>query len=97
MSEQSSSEQIVPGDVCVLVGLTLYSEYNGTEVTITGPLEWSRSRVVRTGEIYEGWHYPAADGYCYRPENLRKKKPPREDLRIVRWDECPWQPESLHA
>lgn len=29
------------------------------------------------------------------PEYLRKKKPPREDLRVVRWDQCPWQPAGV--
>ena len=28
---------------------------------------------------------------------LRKKKPPRDDLKKVTWDECPWKPASIKA
>lgn len=28
---------------------------------------------------------------------LRKKRPPREDLQVVRWAECPWQPEQVRV
>lgn len=28
---------------------------------------------------------------------LLKKRPPHEDLQVVRWDECPWQPEVFRV
>lgn len=82
----------IPGDI-----------YNGTEVMIVGRLEEREWFYFRSGKIDSGLAYLIdGDGLpfgvmCCRPQFLRKKKPPREDLRLVRWDECPWQPQQVPA
>jgi hypothetical protein len=30
-------------------------------------------------------------------DELRKKRPPRDDLKLVRWSECPWQPQTVNS
>ena len=76
-------------------------EYDGTEVLITGPLEMRNSRVLFSGEVTARLRYAirAHDGknFCVQPHSLKKKRPPREDWRLVRWSECPWQPQTVNS
>jgi hypothetical protein len=100
------SEQFEVGEVAIWVKP---GPNYGMEVTIIGPLQKARPRNSNTNEVVEGWYYqidPPANAHYgpYRskdprrwaaPEHLRKKPPKREDLQLVRWSECPWQPEVL--
>lgn len=97
MNAPLSSDPLRVGDVCILVNLKISTWDNGKEVTITEPLRLLRTVNNVTKEPSVKQRYKASDGFWYSPENLQKKKPPREDLRIVRWDQCPWQPESIHV
>jgi hypothetical protein len=104
MDTLPSDYQLQVGDVCVLVGLVIATHKNGNEVTIVGPARLARFRDTITRELSEiELRYPTserdADGrpIHYRACNLRKKRPPREDLQIVRWDQCPWQPDEVRA
>jgi hypothetical protein len=74
---------------------------DGVEREVIGAYAW---RTFRAPCDFTG----ATGGYCYLimksfgpacawPWQLRKKKPPREDLQLVRWSECPWQPESINV
>lgn len=73
---------------------------NGQECTITGPLEFATARDRIDGSIDSNWGYDVedAEGRWFAFENeLAKRKPPRDDLSVVRWADCPWQPERVRA
>lgn len=38
---------------------------------------------------------PKGTGWGATHDQLRKKPPPRDDLALVKWFECPWQPKML--
>lgn len=82
----------------------------GREVTIVGPPKFARVRSTWTDTVRLQWSYPiecpdavygpyksAVPQSWAEPKYLRKKKPPREDLKVVRWDQCPWQPETINV
>ncbi len=99
--EQPASEQYAIGEVAIYwrPGATGH----GQEVTIVGAPSWRHVRDRVTGVLVNRFVYPLAelspDGkrWSVSPDRLRKKKPPRKDLEVVRWDQCPWQPESLNV
>ena len=73
----------------------------GSEVTIASGLvlrrpKWPDGKIDVPMYVYL-IHTSEGRQYCCPPGWLRKKKPPREDLSVVHWDQCPWQPESLRA
>jgi hypothetical protein len=83
---------------------------HGKELTILSGMEWRRTVCTLTGDIAEGWRYrcdmpnvtcgpynSATPVWWVAPEFLRKKRPPRDDLQLMRWDQCPWQPESINV
>ena len=84
---------------------------HGKELTILSGMQWRRTRGSSDGIVREGWRYECdatnlVEGpYSAKPgqktfvapEYLRKKRPPRKDLEVIRWDQCPWQPESVRA
>lgn len=76
------------------------SPHYGQEVRILSTLQLRKARDLLTGKIvkeplYEihrsGAKIPAL---CAHPQDL-KKKPPREDLKVVPWSECLWQPKKV--
>lgn len=78
---------------------------HGMDVTITA-LEYRQDGVDHlTGvQLDAGMFYVLAEPsprngrrWLVTPRVLRKKRPPAEDRKVVRWDQCPWQPESLHV
>jgi hypothetical protein len=82
----------------------------GKELTVISSLQFVRTVDGGTGEVTDGWRYEIdAPGFVQglhvstvkrlfaEPEYLRKKRPPRKDLTIVRWADCPWQPESINV
>lgn len=84
---------------------------HGKELTILSGLQWRRTMGSMDGIVREGWRYQCDATNLVRgpysstcsnrtwvaPEYLRKKRPPRKDLQVVRWDQCPWQPESINV
>jgi hypothetical protein len=69
---------------------------SGMEAEIIEGLE---SRLGKqTGERFKGYAIIAANGvkYAARPNQLRKKEPPKRDIdRVVRWEDCCWMPREL--
>ena len=99
MSEQLPSDLRV-GDVAVWQNCTVNLWHNGVETTvIKGPGMLGYTDYDGTHRTEYGYHVQDSDGSIWfaRPSNLRKKRPPREDLQLVRWDECPWQPENVNV
>jgi hypothetical protein len=96
MPEQLPSEVLSVGDIGIITGSTYFPENVGRECVVLMPLDWYRSQ--QTQKLILSYKIEL-DGRTYlaRPENLRKKRPPREDLQVVRWDQCPWQPESINV
>lgn len=96
-----TSETFAIGEVAVMHSLIYLPELNGLECEIIDglhthpakPRPWNPS-----GKKY-GYRVRTADGKTaiVDPRNLRKKRPPRDDFKVVRWDECPWQPESINV
>jgi hypothetical protein len=78
---------------------------HGRELVITtelqfGPFYDMNDDRMHFGPFYivEGYNEESpGTGWCEQPCNLRKKRPPGEDLKVVRWDQCPWQPETIHV
>lgn len=92
------------GEVAIYNGKCYYPENEGSgisegeEVTVIRCLAyWPNTR----GEVEYGYvcahRYTGRSGQIFAPDQLRKKRPPREDLKVVRWDQCPWQPEKIHV
>jgi hypothetical protein len=100
-SNQFPSETFAVGEIAVLHGLVYATEWNGVECEIIDGLDTYvvRARPWDPSGTKFGFRVRAVDGKTgiVHPRNLRKKRPPRDDLKIVRWDECPWQPESINV
>lgn len=101
--EQASDSMFSPGELAVYTRagwgdctVTIVRRYIGPRrCRVTGLDEWCDGYLV-AGESIQGneqWPLVAAA----RISELRKVPPPREDLRLVRWDQCPWQPESINV
>jgi hypothetical protein len=69
--------------------------YIGQEVTIMGgAVQLDVSRMY--GDMYP---VKADDGYEFfaAHQALQKRPPGREDVKLVRWADCPWQPGRVAA
>lgn len=65
------------------------------EVTVcTGPIYHANGQFGYAVECPALGHSGHSTGRWFCP-SLRKKRPPRDDLQIVRWADCPWQPEKV--
>ena len=95
------NERFEVGEIAIAVGWSVVPQYNGEEVLVVRPLRVRAAPHLRTGRMVTRPCYVVrcADGreFSPRPQSLKKKRPPREDLQIVRWADCPWQPEKAHA
>jgi len=96
MTEQVPSEVLVVGDIGIITRTVYHHENLGRECLVIMPLDWYK--VQQTGEKMLSYKVEL-DGrtFLVRPQNIRKKRPPRKDREIVRWNDCPWQPESLRV
>lgn len=96
MTEQVPSEFLSVGDIGIITGAVYFPENLGRECVVVMPLDWYWAK--QTGEKILSYKVEL-DGTTFlaRPEHIRKKRPPREDLQVVRWDQCPWQPESINV
>lgn len=92
MNAPSSETHFDVGEIAIAVN-SVEGRIDGSEVEVTHPyglyLHCSGEMVMAYVVEHEGCQYLA------RPWQLRKKKPPREDLQVTRWDQCPWQPETI--
>lgn len=97
MNDPRTSDALAVGDIAVVVSAAFHPENIGCEVEIVGPLQMRCSR--QTGKYLLAYRIRRGDGkeFAAHPQHLRKKRPPRDDLKVVRWDECPWQPESINV
>lgn len=65
------------GEVCLIHGLIIFTEYNGAECTILQPLQPHPEEPYST----ELWHQVQNDdGFVgwIRPKNLKRKQPPED-------------------
>lgn len=111
MSEQVPSDTLTFSIGEVAIFWSPGSVNHGKEVTILSGMQWRRTRGWMDGIVREGWRYECdttnltagpyrstCSNKCWvAPERLKKKRPPRKDLEITRWDQCPWQPESINV
>lgn len=90
MNAPSSDGNLQVGDRVVVVRVTLpqWHYYIGTCGVVIHTFSNGDSTVRLD---LDGKEHIAAPGY------VRKIQPPREDLKVVRWDQCPWQPERIHG
>lgn len=100
-----SSESFQPGDLCEIINAgTWHLRLVGQECTYLrayNPANWThgdRAHIDADGHPYlhivvtrDGVEWACTAG-C-----IRKKRPPREDLALVRWADCPWQPQRERA
>ena len=95
------NERFEVGEIAIYQNFDISLGINGREVLILDGLAVRTGRNRRTGEISTHLCYLIQDRMDGRllvqPQYLRKKRPPREDLQIVRWADCPWQPEKVRA
>lgn len=94
-----SDHTIRPGDICeVLPFASCYHEtgrpYIGTRVTVLTSL--CKIEVIVGGLAHQVMAHDGKTFFC-QPKILRKIEPPREDLQLVCWTDCPWQPAQVHA
>jgi hypothetical protein len=78
------------------------SVWHSSEVEIVGLLEltlWNDPILNVKGEspCYECRNPVYGLLFVAEPHELKKKRPPRDDFQIVRWADCPWQPEKVRA
>lgn len=98
VDKETSDQRFSIGDIAIVIDCFTNPSLNGREVTIISGLRQWQTR--RNGERYMGYGTDLAEKgirYAFRPSQLRKKRPPREDLQVVRWAQCPWQPEQVRA
>lgn len=73
----------------VVTGGYALRTYRNADGSISRITYGYRLEVSRLGES------PNHDGWGATHKELRKKPPPRDDLTLVKWSECPWQPKML--
>lgn len=97
MTTQPTSEQFDIGEIATVVAVKYHPENVGHEVEIVDGLAWRQARNDR--KVYLCYRVRHQDGRVFlcEPHELRKKRPPREDLQVVRWSECPWRPENTNV
>lgn len=106
MTAQPTSETFAIGEIAILrapadVPGIAGGIPRGSEVTVVSGLvrrrpRWPDGRIDAPMDVYL-IHTAEGRQYCCPPSWLRKKKPPRDDLALTRWSECPWQPEGVRA
>lgn len=99
-SNPSSEQGFRVGEVAIYWRPDINVPRNGEECVIVAPLAVGKMNDWRLLGHIEAARYLikfAGDSveYAAQPHELRKKPPKREDLQIVRWDQCPWQPEKI--
>lgn len=71
----------------------------GQEVLVTAGLEQRRyydaHDDIRAGYAVGYWARDEAGEFFYFADQLKRREPPRDELQIVRWADCPWQPEHI--
>lgn len=76
----------------------LNASYNGQECTIDSPLEWRMPRSQLTGKLVPTYGYKtiARDGRIFtcRPDQLRKKRPPQDWVKLCNLQESPRELET---
>lgn len=97
MNDPLTSETFAIGEIAIMCNSEFFPENDGQECTIVDGLEWRQGQL--SGELRLTYRVQRTDGALFlnMPHQLRKKRPPREDLQVTRWSECPWQPESIHV
>lgn len=92
----SPDERLNVGDVGIIIGATFHPETIGRECVVIGALDWYR---CRQDQVMRLTYRVELDGKAFlvKPEHIRKKRPPAEDRKLVRWADCPWQPESINV
>lgn len=94
-----SQERFEVGEVAVYIGRA--PRRRGTECVINTPLAMVTCYEIPLREVNTKPRYSVTfqDGHKVYAQSskLRKKKPPREDLQVVRWADVPWQPERMKA
>ena len=91
------SDRFAVGEVAIVVSDD--PRFDGTEVTVLGPLEWKKVYGWIQGDTREGFFYPVhtallpeppPGSHCWcPPEQLRKRRPPQDWVRICRLSERP--------
>lgn len=95
MSDLSSEQHFDVGEIAILA-YSRFGRASGVECVVVSPLG---VRLNLSNGQYENGYVIEVDGneYIALPDQLRKKRPPRENLQLVRWDQCPWQPAQVRA
>jgi hypothetical protein len=95
------SEKFEVGEVAIWQNLRVLTGDNGKECVVIGGLQMRTHAPFGESECVTELTYRVRDQdgsiWTALPHNLRKKRPPREDLKLVRWADCPWQPEQVRA
>ncbi len=95
------TDQFAIGEIALLVYSYCYPEFNGTDVEVTGGLDlryrWLDNSLSEfSKDIAYRIHVPGGPELAVTPDQLRKK-PPRQDLIVVSWSMCAWNPERVEA
>jgi hypothetical protein len=89
------AETFTVGEIAEVAASISHPEYVGRDCEILGPYQ---HYVCKNGTAAYGY-WVRIDGepktWVAAPDRLRKKRPPRDDMKVIRWDECPWQPEKV--
>jgi hypothetical protein len=85
-----TNQMFAPGEVAILL-IDGQGGAAGEEVTI---LRADNETMGGDGYWFKGAHNSE---WWVETRYLRKKQPPAEDRKLVSWDSCPWQPESIHV
>lgn len=96
MDSLTPEEQLNVGDVGIIIGSHYHPENIGRECVVVAPLGWYTAKQTNT-DLFS--YKVEFDGkrFLVRPEWIRKKRPPAKDRDVVRWADCPWQPEGVRA
>jgi hypothetical protein len=101
MNEPLTSDQrFALGEIAIVAHPRFHPEHTGMECQIIGELRLRKGIDSDGSSFCEPRYqiqYPNGAIYTAQPCQLRKRRPPRQDLEIVRWDQCPWQPKQVRT
>lgn len=98
MTDSNNTAEIGVGDVVLIVAdfSGRYTHLVGMQTEIIEMPTIQATTPPTSMPTYTG-RMPDGKLYAFARGEIRKIEPPRDDLQVVQWSACPWQPQQVRA